>query len=77
MKVYEKYGVRTLIELDRVIHKIHERIIKTVEESEIKSTGDGLVITGLAKAFGHQVISSGGWVEAAASYNDGILDGFG
>jgi hypothetical protein len=55
----EKYGVNTLLDLDKVIHELHKKLIESREIDSIIPTGkvdtDLLTIAGLLRALGHQI----------------------
>lgn len=60
-----RYGVRTLLDLDRVVHELHKRLARNPPEPYIRARGDGLVIAGMLRAAGIGVIEAegDGWRE--------------
>ena len=55
-----RFGVRTLLELDRVVHELHKRLARNPPGPRIEATGDGLVIAGMLRAAGLSVIEAAG-----------------
>ena len=56
----DRYGVGSLVELDRVIHRMHRELMESLSSDDVRASGDGLVIVGLLAALGHSPLSAEG-----------------